>query len=91
MYEEYMRRSDGLHGMYFGSFRCVVAPDSVSLGIHLNDTELVGNENVTVGQQYGIADFTFTLLVFVGPVHVSVLDDEHAHAFALSCIEEIVT
>jgi len=45
-----------LYGVNLASLRSIIAPDGVAVLVKFGNTVLVGNEYVTVGQQYGVAN-----------------------------------
>ena len=50
----------------------------------------MSHQNVTIGQQHGIADLAASLRVLPLPRHLAVLDDEHTLLLTLTSIEERV-
>ena len=78
-----------LYGVNLASLGSIIAPDGVAVLVEFSNTVLVGNEYVTVGQQYGVANLAASLLL-VSPAYLSILHDEHTQALTLSGIEEVV-
>src|ERR1019366_10656290 len=73
--EEDVLRADGLSGVHFGAGGGVVVPEDFLVGGDEGDAELMGEEDVAVGEEGGVADFTFRRVVNVGPGGLSLLDD----------------
>ena len=85
-----MRGTDGLNGMNLRTLRRSIVPHGRALGIHLSNPILMGQEDMTVTHQYGIADLASLQLVLIRPIDLSILHDEHPPLLTLPGIEEIV-
>ena len=90
LHEHDVRRADRLNGMDLRSLRGGIAPHRRPLGIHLSNPILMGQEDMTVTHQYGIADLASLQLVLIRPIDLSILHDEHPPLLTLPGIEEIV-
>ena len=96
LHEHHMGASNRLKSMDFRAFRCFVVPQCLAVVEVLacgdfRNSVLMSHEDMSVGEQYGVADFTTSKFVAVSPSQLTVLDDEHTPLLALSGIEEVVT
>ena len=79
----------GLDGVDLSVGRGVVVPRDLFIGRDFGDGELVGEEDVAVGEHEGVADFSLAI-VGVGPGDLAAADDEHAFLLCLARVEEVV-
>ena len=82
--------ADGLGGVDFGAGGGVVFPQDFLVRGDQGDAELVGEEDVPVGQKNSVADFTFAIGDEVTPDDFPFSYDEHVVLFLFAGVEEIV-
>ena len=88
--EHHVATAYGLYGVNLGALGGGILPDGLALLRHLGDAILVGQQDVSIFHQHGVADLALVQPVLIGPADLSVLDDEHAALLALPGVEEVV-
>jgi hypothetical protein len=81
--------ADGLRGVNLRLRRRVVIPDDLFGGGDLGDAVLVGEQNISVRHEYGVADLALAVMR-VGPDDLAAAHDEHPLVLRLASVEEIV-
>ena len=79
-----------LDGVNLCTCRSIVLPNGLVIFGNLSYTILVGNQDVSISHKYSIAYLATALCVFECPIQLTIFQNKHSHALALSCIEEIV-
>ena len=82
--------ADGLGGVDLAPLGRVEVPEDGLVGGDQLDGELVGDEDVAVGEQGGVADLPLALGVVVGPDDLTFADDKDFALLGLAGVEEIV-
>lgn len=89
--EYHMSTSDRLQRMYLCAFWSIVLPNHLLVLSDFHYAILVSNQDITIGQENSIADFSTSASIMVFPAYLSVFDNKHSWIHALTSIEEIVT
>ena len=87
--KEHAVRAVRLGGVDFRAGRSIIIPDDLFVPVDFGDAKLVGKENIPVGLQDGIADFT-PAGMSIGPDDVATAHDEQAFLFGFARINEVM-